>query len=656
MGKETNNLYEFGRYRLDVENRTLFRDEQAVALPPKAVELLAVLVERHGEVIAKERLMNRVWPDSFVEDANLTQNIFLLRKVFAEDSGRQTYIETIPRRGYRFVADVRSPAPSPLLRKIDPPQSPTIITKHTITQIITEAEADDTDDPGALSEELAGANSRMRLTGGRQSIWKVRSLRFALLILLLSAVGVGLLISFTRPRHPGVKTVVVLPFKSLDANEGDPAMGLKLADALIQRLGHLRQIVVRPTRAVQKYEGQLSDPLVAGREQQVDAVLDGSFQRAGERLRLRVQLLRTSDGSQLWARTFDEPASDPFYLQDALAEQTAQALVPQLAGAERQLVTRHDTESVEAHRLYTEGRYYWNRRNIEGLQKSVVYFEQAIKLDPNYARAYAGLADSYSVMSDFDILRPGEAYPKIKDAALKALAIDDTLVEAHTSLAMLKASYEWDWRGAEQAFRRALELNPNYPTAHQWYSEYLAGMGRHEEALDEIRHAEELDPLSLIIRSVEAWIWYQARDYDRTIEKCEKVLEMDPNFSLPYAYLGCAYERKGMYREAAEANRKRVIFMGGAGSAKPTARAPTSLTAKEYWLARFEILKPIGAAFDAAEAFAQLGQADQAIEMLEQAYAEHAYRLMYLKVHPNLDPLRADPRFRDLLRRVRLEP
>ncbi len=654
MSKEISGLYKFGRYQLDAEKRVLFREEDAVPLPPKTVELLTVLVECSGQVVSKEQLMNRLWKDAFVEEANLAQHIFLLRKVFTEDGEGRKYIETIPRRGYRFVAEVKVITPASSLQKMEAVGQPQIIEKHIIAQIISEEIIEETINLRQIPNRSLDGKAQKLLATGNVSLWKTRKAHVALLILVLLTVTIAVSIRFIHPSQSEIKTVAVLPLKSLEPNQDDPSLGLKLADALIQRLGRLRQLVVRPTGAVQRYEGKTLDPLVAGREQQVDAVLDGSFQRAGERLHIRMQLLRVSDGQQLWARTFDERSSDPFFLQDALAEHTAQALLPQLAGTERKLVSRHDTENVEAQRLYLEGRYYWDKRNIKGLEKSVAYFEQAIKLDPNYARAYAGLAASYSVMSDFDILPPKEAYAKAKGAALQALAIDDTLVEAHTSLAMLKATYEWDWQGAEQAFERAIELNPHYPTAHQWYGEYLAAMGRPEEALVEIRRAQELDPLSLVIRSVEAWIWYQARDNDRMLAQCEKVLEMDPNFSLAYAYLGCAYERKGMYREAMEANQKRVALMSGKDSAPTTIHPSLPLNAQEYWRKRFEVLKPIGAAFDAAEAFAQLGQTDQAIAMLEQSYAEHTYRLIYLKVHPNLDPLRADPRFQDLLRRTGL--
>ena len=428
-----------------------------------------------------------------------------------------------------------------------------------------------------------------------------------------------------------------------------------MADALILRLGRLQQIAVRPTRAVQGYEGKALDPIAAGREQQVDAVLDGSFQRAGERLRVRVQLLRVSDGRQLWAEIFDERSADPLFLQDALAEQTAQAIVGKLAGAERQLVTRRDTENAEANRLYTEGRYHWNRRNIEGLNKSVTFFEQAIELDPNYARAYAGLADSYITIADYRALPARESYPKAKAAALKALEIDDTLAEAHTSLAMIKASYEWDWRGAEQSFRRTIELNPNYATAHQWYAEYLAGMGRHQEALAEIRRAQALDPLSLIIRSVEAWVLYYGREYDQMLAQCQRVLEMDASFGEAYVYLGLAYEQKGMFRHALDAYQKYSTLTGYNTPEATRIRASAIADSRDYWRKMVELAQPpTGSEFDAAQAWSQLRETDKALDLLEKVYANRDYYVLYLKVHPNLDPLRADPRFQNLLWRTGL--
>lgn len=476
-------------------------------------------------------------------------------------------------------------------------------------------------------------------------------------VIAMTAIVYTLLLLGREPTNPppGIKSVAVLPFVSLDSGEDGEALGLKLTDALIQRLGRLRQIIVRQTRAVQRYEGRTPDPLAAGREQGVDAVLDGSLQRTGEGLRVRVRLLRTSDGRQLWSGTFDESSTDPLVLQDALAEQTARALVPQLTGAERQLVAKRDTENVEANRLYTEGRYYWNKRNVEGIRKSLHLFQHAISLDPEYARAYAGLADSYITLSDYNLLPASEAYPKAREAAQKALEIDDTLGEAHTALAMIKASYDWDWSGADQAFRQAIERNPHYATAHQWYAEFLSGMGRHEEALEQIHQAQQLDPLSPIIQSIEAFILNYARDYDRAIAQCQRVISREPNFGEVYAYLGMAYERKGMFREAMDAYQQYSTLTGYNTREAAAIRASPVLDARDFWRKMIELAKPpTGSKFDAAQGWAQLGENDQALALLEQVRAERNYHIMYLKVHPSLDPLRADPRFQELLRSVNL--
>jgi TolB-like protein len=486
---------------------------------------------------------------------------------------------------------------------------------------------------------------------------KTRAALLATSILVAVGVLIYLFALNGRAKHQlsgsQVRSIAVLPFKSLDTNEGDPSLGLKLADALIMRLGRLRQFAVRSTRAVGDYEGKAIDPIAAGRQQQVDAVLDVSFQRAGQRLLVRARLLRASDGQQLWAATFDERGSDPLALQDALAEQTAQALLPQLTGAERQLVARHDTDNLEANRLYTEARYYWNKRDFEGIRKSVKLLEQAIGLDPNYARAHAGLADSYITLSDYYLLEASLAFPRAKQEAQKALEIDGSLAEAHTALAMIKSSYDWDWAGADRAFRKAIEINPHYATAHQWYAEFLIGAGQHEQALDEIRLAQQLDPLSLIMPSIEALVLYYARDYEGAIAQCQRVISRDPNFGEVYGYLQRAYEQKGMLREAMDAYQKCMTLLGYDTPEAAAIRAAPVVDARDYWRKIVKLSSPpMGGEIEAAQALAHLGQMDKALSLLEQACTKRGYGVTYLGVEPNLDPLRSNPRFTDLLRRV----
>ena len=466
----------------------------------------------------------------------------------------------------------------------------------------------------------------------------------------------------SRPQSR-IRSLAVLPFKSLDARNDDQALGLRLTDALITKLSDgLPRVVVRSTSAMRKYD-DASDPIAAGREQQVDAVLEASFQRAGDRLRVTARLLSVGDHRQLWAGKFDERVADPFALQDALTEQAALALLPQLTGEERSRIKKHDTRSAEAFDLYWIGRVHWNKRTTEGLKQAVESLQQAISLDPDYAVAHAGLADAWITLSEYEVIPSKEAYPKAREAAAKAIALDESLAEAHTSLAMISASHDWNWGKAEASFRRALALNPNYPTAHQWYAEYLAAMGRPAEALDQIGQAQQLDPASMVVRAARAWILYHARDYDAMIAECRKIIGMEPGNLDAYVYLARAYEQKAMYREAMDAWSKYITLAGLSTPEGEAIRASSSRGSRgirdhdDYWRKR-ELLErmPSVEVFNLAETVAQLGGNDEAMQLLEQCFAARDSHLMYLKVHPNLDRLRSDPRFAGLVRRMQLAP
>jgi serine/threonine-protein kinase len=498
--------------------------------------------------------------------------------------------------------------------------------------------------------------------------WKsaVPRLSTALLIAGVLALA-GVLIYFAmrggpKPSAPvaGARKIAVLPFRSLSPDGDDEYLGLGLSDALITRLSNIRQIVVRPTSAVRKYVGREFDPLVAGREQRVDAVLEGSVERAGDRLRVTVRLINVQDERPVWGSTFNEKLTDILTVQDQIAERLANALAVNLTGEEKRGLAKQYTDDTEAYQLYLKGRYLWNKRTADDLKKSVVYFQQAVERDPLFALAYAGLADSYSLLTDYEALPAEETYPQAKMAATKALEIDGELAEARTSLAYIQAFYEWDWTGAEMQFKSAIELNPNYATAHQWYAEYLSAMGRTEEALAEIKRAEELDPVSLIISAVEGWILYFARDYDRAIGECLKVIELDPNFAEAYEYLKRSYDQKKMYREAIAARQTRRRLLGRDTRDTAALRIAASTTSSRiYWQKRLELEIDESkdeslSAFEMAEILAQLGEKDRALEWLEKAQGQHHFMITYVKVAPNLDPLRSEPRFVDLLRRLRL--
>jgi tetratricopeptide (TPR) repeat protein len=366
------------------------------------------------------------------------------------------------------------------------------------------------------------------------------------------------------------------------------------------------------------------------------------------------------DERPVWGRTFDEKLTDILTVQDQIAQRLASALALNLTGEEKESLTKQYTDDAEAYQLYLKGRYLWNKRTAGDLKKSVVYFKEAVERDPLFALAYAGLADSYSLLTDYEDLPAEETYPQAKMAATKALEIDGELAEARTSLAYIQAFYEWDWARAEMQFKNAIALNPNYATAHQWYAEYLSAMGRTEEALAEIKRAEELDPVSLIISAVEGWILYFAHDYDRAIAKCLRVIEMDPNFAEAYEYLKRSYDQKRMYKEAIAARQTRRRLLGRDTRDTAALRIAASTTSnKIYWQKRLELEIDESkdenlSAFEMAEILSQLGEKERALEWLEKAQAQHHFMITYVKVAPNLDPLRSEPRFADLLRRVGL--
>jgi TolB-like protein/Tfp pilus assembly protein PilF len=574
-------FYEFGSYRLDLAERLLLRDGQVVPLTLKAFDLLLALVENNGHLFEKEALLKAVWPDSFVEEGVLSVNVFKLRKALGETEGLK-FIETVPKRGYRFVAAVQAVYATPPL--------------------------------AATSVKGDSAPS----------------------------------------------SIAVLPFRSLGADDSDDYLGLGLADALITRLSQLRRLVVRPTSAVRKYTGAVQDAQVAARDLMVEAVLEGSLRRSGERLRVTVQLIGSHEGGPLWAEKFDAQFTDIFAVEDSISAQVARALLQQLSGEEEQRLAKRQTANAEAYQRYLKGRYFWNKRTAAGLHKGIEYFQQALEIDPQYALAWAGIADSYLLGANLQ--PPHEAMPKAKAAALRALELDDTLAEAHASLARIRMFFDWDWAGAESAFRRALALNPNYVTARQWFANYLVAVGRAAEAIAEINLAQELDPVSLVINTARGWVYYFAREYDQALEQYQRALEMDASFVLAQREIGMVYERKGMYAEALEAAQQ-ALRLGGENAIALTLLGRFYAVAgqhddAEQVLARLQALASTSYVPPLlfAPIYAALGQHEQALEWLEKAYADRSSPLAWLKVDPWFDSLRAEPRFAELLRRIGLSP
>jgi DNA-binding winged helix-turn-helix (wHTH) protein/TolB-like protein/Flp pilus assembly protein TadD len=716
MDKPAKHFYEFGPFRLDASRRRLLRGGEVVPLTPKAFDTLLALVEQSGRVVEKDDLMERVWPGVAVEENNLTQNVSALRKALGERREEPQYIATVPGLGYRFIASVSEsradgdsaksdgdparnegdPArneDSLARNEGDPAQSATDESAAEETQTgrngfeaaevetqrraanLKAAAASNTDGASDIStSNVVGASnvvgeSNIGVASNTDVAARARRRRVlvacALVVLVCAAGGYYL---FARRARRGeavaagaqVRSIAVLPFKSLGAGEPDQYLGLGMADALITKLSSIHQINVRPTGSIIKYAGADEDPSAAGRELGVDSVLDGRVQKSGERIRVTVQLVRALDGAPLWGDTFDVMYTDIFTVEDRISEQVARSLMPTLTGEQRQQLSKHYTEDTAAFQSYIKGRYYWNKRTADDIRKAVSYFEDAIIEDPSYALAYAGLADAYSTLGVLDDLAPQETMPKARSAALKALELDDALAEAHASLGYVKHRYEWDGAGAERELRRAIELKPGYATAHQWYGWYLISLGKTDEAIAEFRSAQSLDPLSLYTNLTMGAPYFYTRQYEKAAEQYRKVIEMSPDFWLAHLWLAKTYEQEGRYDDALDELQK-VSKNVGANAAEvsdrgyvyalagKTAEARAAL-AELQQMSRRRYVAPCGVAV----VYAGLGQKDEAFEWLAKALKVRDNTLVLIEVDPRLDALRSDARFAQLVKGARL--
>lgn len=624
-------VYEFGRFLLDPREKTLFVDGKAIRLPAKEFETLLLLVENNGRALSKEEMMAAVWQDAFVEEANLAKQISRLRKIF--NSGGEKLIETLPKHGYRFSADVN---------QILKPAEETVLEKRTVKRL-TVSVAQELDKSPPL---LPAANRNFPLILG--------------IGLTLSAIILGVWFWRAANAPAEINSMAVLPLRSLSDRENNKALGLGLTDSLIMKIGGLRQVVVRPISAVTPYADAPQDSLEIGKKLKVDAVLEGTIQHFEGRVRLNVRLLRVENGEQIWAEQFESDAAQIFDLQDRLTAQTAHALKLKLGASETRQITKRFTSNAEALDVYLKGRYFSNRRTPGDLKMAIGFFNEAIVKDPNYALAYAALADAYSLLADYDGAIPADAYPKAKEAAMKALKLDEELADAHTSLAYVKMVYYHDWQGAQDGYRRAIALNPNYATARHWYSEYLTAMGRFDEALVEFRRAKEIDPLSPSINVQEVWILFYARRFDEAIERGRRIAEMIPDYAEIYDPLKRCYDQKGMYAEAIAARQKRRKLAGWdtTETAALKSAASTSESAV-YWKKRLEqeieeARRELPMPFEMALIHAHLGEKDLAFKWLDKAIEKRDYSVMFLRVTSDIDPLRSDARFTDALRRAGL--
>ncbi len=653
------NPYLFAEFQLDPLRRVLLKGGRPVALNPKAVELLLALVEKRAGVLSKDELLSAVWPDQIVEENNLTVHISALRKALGEKKGAHQFIVTIPGRGYRFVGSVR---------EVQEGELDLAIVEHTKAQIVIE---EDETDGESYHAEVKREREEQALPADPVLVTRSRLSSISPAVLAGSAIAVMVLIaalsyvwiSSTRQKTAAratVKSIAVLPFKPLVVGSRDESLEMGMTDTLITKLNNTRQIIVRPISAVRLYTDLEQDAVTAGRELKVESVLEGTIQRAGERIRVTARLLRVDDGETQWAETFDEKFTDIFAVQDLISQRIIASLQLQLSGEEQSHLAKHYTENTEAYQLYLKGRYFWNKITPEGFQKSLDYYQDAIERDPNYALAYVGIADSYNLLGSYGVLPLRESHPKARAAALKALEIDDNLAEAHNSLAAIIADYYWDWAEAEKHFKRAIELNPNYSVARYWYSEYLQRMGRLDEAVIEAKRAQAIDPVSHNANAHVGIALYRARRYDEAIEHLHKAVEMDANALDAHIFLGFAYIQHRKHDEAIAEFQKVVTLsernpsllgLLGYGYAVAGKRGEAQAILKE--LDELQKRQHVSS-LEIALVYIGLEEREQAFAWLEKAYHERAWVLGFLKVEPIFDPLRSDPRLTELMRRVSL--
>lgn len=645
--------YEFGPFRLDVTKRLLFREGEPLTLPARLFETLLVLVENNGRLVEKDELMTRLWPDTVVEEANLTVNVSALRKALGESTKEHRYIVTVPGRGYRFVADVREVPREPIYLESQrqgsgPPRSGSGPQRSGLEPRRSGSE------PQHLGSEATRSSVLIR--------WRRHKNLIGVLLLAVTAALVWYF--WSASRRPNVsdgavfKSIAVLPFRILDGADTDEYLGIGMTDALITRLSGLKRVSVRPTSAVLKYSRAGVDPVACGRELEVDAVLEGSIRKAGDTVRVTVQLVSVQSGAQLWASKFDEKASDVFTVEDRVSARVSEALTLNLTGDEKKRLAKRYTENTEAYQAYLRGRFFWAKDRPDMLRKAIEYFQQAIKIDRDYALAYSGLADSYSGLGNVrvGVQPPNEVMPQAKAAALKALELDDTLAEAHASLGSIRMRYDLDWASAETEYKRAIELNPTDARMHQWYASLLSARGRHDEAIGEIERAKELDPVSVVISSVSGMYLFHARRYEEAIDAFSKTLEMDPTYGHARGYLGAVYEQKGMFQQAIDAFKKNVetnreMNLQPLGHAYALAgkRAEASAILDELKEMSKQRYVP---AYFMAVVYTGLNDKTQAIEWLQKGYEERSGGLIFINVDPRFEVLRSDARFQDLLRRM----
>ena len=632
MSNKNSHRYEFGDFRLDSESPSLWRDERLVSLPPKALEMLLLLVRRRDSIVSREELLNTVWPDTFVEEGNINYTVSLLRKTLdKDDKGR--FIQTVPKRGYRFVADVMEDSAN----------------GHA-ENVVQNVEV-------AIPTEQPKPKIRWHSIG-----IVLLGVLFVTGFVTWRSLDNGKKLSTTAVTNRNIRTVAVLPLKTLAEDDGSKSLSLGLTDSLISRLGSLNRFSVRPLNAVRGYAEVDQDPLKFGETLKVDVILEGTLQQSDNRLRANVSLWDLRDGAQLWQGSFDSTEADFFNLQDAVATGVTRWLLSELQEKDRELLTKRYTDNPEAFRAYIRGRAILDAKNPDNFEKAIDEFQKAVALDPTFALAYAGLADA-STRRGFNTSGASqeEFYARSKALAQKALDLDAETPEAYAALGTVKRIYDWDWTGAEREFRRAIELNPNYARAHLGYALLLSCLGRSDEALVEIKRAMEIDPLSQDVKSGYLTILEGRREYAEALAQAQENVKFNKEYRRGMRGVATFLFHLGEYSRVIEISEQELTAKNSQEfvwlSLLITSHHRSGQNGKrDERLRQLEELARTDtkALYALAENYAELGRTNDALAALEKCIEVREERMMWLKVEPRLAQLKRDARFDEILRRMNL--
>jgi TolB-like protein/DNA-binding winged helix-turn-helix (wHTH) protein/Tfp pilus assembly protein PilF len=634
----------FGSYEVSLHSGEVRKAGLRIKVQQQPMKLLEILLESPGEVVTREELRSRVWPNESFGDFDQALNIAIakLRSALGDSAENPRFIETLPKRGYRFIAGVS------VVDTDAGPKRPEPSGGHLAGTL-----------PG---HQVQGSGLTIAPVLSKPWQWPKRRVIVTLALVLSLSWTILAVWSFrSRGRAPtGIRSLAVLPLDNLSGDASQNYFADGMTDELITDLAQIAALRVISRTSVMVYKGARRPLPQIARELNVDAVVEGTVVRFGDRVRITAQLIEASTDKHLWSQSYEGDLRDTLALQNRVASAIADQIRINLTPHEQVALKDVKVVNPQAYDSYLKGRYFWNKRTADGLKVALAYFNEAIEEDPKYAKAYSGLADTYALLGDWQyaVMTPKEAFPKAKAAAIKALELDSALGEAHNSLAFVLDGFDWDLDSGGKEFRRAIELNPGYATAHHWYAWHLSLLGRYDEAIAEMRKAENLDPLSLIINADLAELLVLAHSYDESIRQSRKTIEMDPNFALAHNQLAQAYLQKHMYDEAVAELQRAVQLSGGSPTSTANlARAYVASGKRNEALKLLSNLKRrsnfgYSNASEIAMIYASLGDTDQAMNWLDKGYEERFNPGVLLR--PGFDSLRSDSRFQNLLHRIGL--